>query len=206
VAFSKYRYTFAAGFIITIPIIWVSLSQDLKNRYLTIVDPSVGPANAEESAESRQEFFWKAVEIWEKNPVLGVGPACFSIASSTHAQAHTLYGQILSELGTLGAIAFAILLWAFFVNWRCAKLLTANIPTLRSTIEYRLVIAVTVTVGLLLFMGLGGHNLFRYTWLWYGAFLAIAVRQITIRYSTADIRLPNSADTCINYLQFDLLT
>ena len=30
-------------------------------------------------------------------------------------------------------------------------------------------------VVLLLFMGLGGHNLFRYNWLWFGAFQLIAL-------------------------------
>ena len=34
--------------------------------------------------------------------------------------------------------------------------------------------AVGVAVFLLLFMGNFGHNLFRFTWLWYGGFLIIA--------------------------------
>jgi hypothetical protein len=34
---------------------------------------------------------------------------------------------------------------------------------------------VNLTVLLLLLMGLGGHNLYRYTWLWFGAFQAIAL-------------------------------
>ncbi len=31
-------------------------------------------------------------------------------------------------------------------------------------------------VLLLLFLGIGGHNLFRFTWLWYAAFSALALR------------------------------
>ena len=33
----------------------------------------------------------------------------------------------------------------------------------------------SLAVVLLLLMGLGGHNLYRYTWLWFGAFQAVAL-------------------------------
>ena len=37
-----------------------------------------------------------------------------------------------------------------------------------------ILLAALVSVLMLLLMGWGGHNLFRYTWLWYGGFLIIA--------------------------------
>jgi O-antigen ligase len=190
VAFSKHRYTFAIGIAIAAPLIWVSLREDLKNRYLTLIDPSVGPANAEVSAESRVKGWWDGVQIWQEHPLLGAGPGSFGKARGYELQSHELYGQVLGEIGTIGAIAFALLLWAFYANWQCARRLATNMPDLRTTLEYRLIAAVMVTVGLLLFMGFGGHNLFRYTWLWYGAFQAIALQQLTILHSAEDYQIP----------------
>jgi hypothetical protein len=38
---------------------------------------------------------------------------------------------------------------------------------------------------LLLLQGFGGHNLFRYTWLWYGAFQGIAMHCLACRAAEA---------------------
>jgi len=202
---SKHRYTFAIGLVIAAPLIWVSLREDLKNRYLTLIDPSYGPANAQVSAESRLQGWYDGVKIWKENPIFGCGPGNFGKARGYELQSHQLYGQILGEIGTVGAIAFAFLLWAFYANWRCVRRLAANMPALRTTLEYRLITAVMVTVGLLLFMGFGGHNLFRYTWLWYGAFQAIALQQLTIRHSAEDYRFQLASVAYEKYPQAELL-
>ncbi len=128
--FSKHRYTFAMGILIAAPLIWVSLREDLKNRYLTLIDPSVGPANAETSAESRITGWWDGVRMWQKNPLLGVGPGNFGKARGYDLQSHELYGQILGELGSVGAIAFAFIIGAFYTNWQSARRLAANMPDL----------------------------------------------------------------------------
>ena len=41
--------------------------------------------------------------------------------------------------------------------------------------------AISIAVLLLLLMGWGGHNLFRYTWLWYGGFQLIALHCLKTR-------------------------
>jgi membrane-bound metal-dependent hydrolase YbcI (DUF457 family) len=46
--------------------------------------------------------------------------------------------------------------------------------------------AVAVSLFLLLFMGFFGHNLFRFTWLWYGGFLLVAVHCLKQRVAAAD--------------------
>jgi hypothetical protein len=38
--------------------------------------------------------------------------------------------------------------------------------------------AVCMAMGMLMFLGLGGDNMYRFNWLWYGAFSVIAVRCI----------------------------
>jgi hypothetical protein len=45
----------------------------------------------------------------------------------------------------------------------------------------RVAIAVVVTLLLMLVLGWGGDNLYRYTWLWFGAFQAIALHCVKQR-------------------------
>ena len=88
---SKYRIRLTVLTLAAAPLIWFSLSDRLEKRYETLIDPSVGPANAQESAESRKVFFRIAVDIWKQHPVLGVGPGCFLVVSGVGLQvAHAL--------------------------------------------------------------------------------------------------------------------
>jgi O-antigen ligase len=173
---------------------WSVLPEDRQNRYLTIIDPSRGPANAEASADSRIAFFWIGVRLWRENPVLGLGPGAFQEASGTGMQPHNLYAQILSELGTLGAIALLGLLAAFYGNARDMRRLRQECPELSETFAFRVSRAVSVTVVLLLIVGLAGHNLFRYTWMWFGAFQIIALHVATQRVVLSDQCVAEASD------------
>ncbi len=88
--FSKHRYTVAIGIVIAAPLIWLSLREDLKNRYLTLIDPSYGPANAQASAEGRTQGFWDGINLWQEHLLTGVGPGCHGIAMGHGMQAHNL--------------------------------------------------------------------------------------------------------------------
>jgi O-antigen ligase len=118
--FSKHRYVVALGLVLAAPIIWVNLREDLQNRYMTLIDPSMGPANAQVSANSRLAGWWDGVKMWKEHPLLGVGPGSFGKARGYNLESHHLYGQILGEIGTVGAVAFACLIWAFYSNQRAA--------------------------------------------------------------------------------------
>ena len=90
-------------------------------------------------------------------------------------QAHNLYGQTLGELGICGGVALAMVVLAFFVNVRRARqIVRRGLPAV-GIFPYQVSLAVGTAVVLLLFMGWGGHNLFRYHWLWYGAFQVVAL-------------------------------
>jgi len=171
---SRHRFTLAMLLLIIAPIAWLALPVDRQNRFLTLIDPSFGPKNAQESAEGRSEGFWNGVALWQKNPIVGVGPA-FGIATGKGFQSHHLYGQVLGELGTVGAIAFACLVGSFGLNYLDVRRLTRQNPLLRGSFSARVILAGTTGVLMLLFFGFGGHNLYRYNWLWFGAFEAIAL-------------------------------
>ena len=66
---------------------------------------------------------------------------------------------------------------AFYLNYRDARALYMNARSTPDVVfSYRTVLVTGLTILLLLFLGLGGHNLFRFTWLWYAAFSALALR------------------------------
>ena len=179
---SKYRWRIIPILLIASVLTWNSLPQDRQDRYMIIIDPSRGPANAQQSAEGRMEGFLDGIANWKASPLFGVGPGCHGIATGKGFQAHNLYGQVLGELGTMGTLGLLILLVAYTVNFFEARRLFRQLSLDRGGLFlFRVSTSVFWTVMLLLFSGWGGHNLFRYTWLWYAAFQAIAVRAMRDR-------------------------
>ena len=96
---SKYRWRMLALMVLASILLSFNLSDNLRNRYLTLIDPSRGPANAQVSAESREVFFSMAVDIWQEHPVFGVGPEGFGSESGTGMQSHSLYAKTICGIG-----------------------------------------------------------------------------------------------------------
>jgi len=146
--------------------------------------------------------------------VFGVGPGGFGPARGYglqtyelyNVQAHQLYGQVLGELGTLGAVAFGMVVLCFFVNYLDMRRICRQEPNFRDTFPARLIQSVAVAVILLLLLGLAGHNLYRYTWLWFGAFQAIALATLCRDVTTAEGKYLNLANTSMVNEHFDGLT
>jgi O-antigen ligase len=162
----------------------VALPEDLQNRYMTILDSSRGPENAKVSGDGRIEGFLWGIYVWQHSPLLGHGPSAFGYVTNRGGQAHNLYGQVLSELGALGAFALVLLVFCFWLNWRETRRLASGEGSSNDFV-YQLSRAIMINVVLLLVMGWGGHNLFRYNWQWYAAFSAIAVHCLRRRAEVA---------------------
>jgi O-antigen ligase len=150
----------------------------LQDRFLTLVDPSRGPANAQESAQGRIGGFLEGFHLWDENPVLGVGPGAFLYATGLGYNSHNVYGQVVSEMGAVGVVAFAAVLLCFYLNWRETRRHYRGRPP---DFLYHVSRAVALNVLLLLFMGWAGHNLYRYNWLWFAAFQAVALHCIRLQ-------------------------
>ena len=71
-------------------------------------------------------------------------------------------------------MAFLMLMGCFWMNLRLIRRIRREVPAWQNDLVFTLPSAIGVAVFLLLFMGNFGHNLFRFTWLWYGGFLVIA--------------------------------
>jgi O-antigen ligase len=159
----------------------------LQERFLTLVDPSYGPANAQESAQGRIGGFLEGFHLWDENPILGVGPGAFLYATGAGYNSHNLYGQVVSEMGVVGAVAFGGLVLCFLLNWFEAR---RHYRNRRPDFLYQVSRAVSLNIVLLLLMGWAGHNLYRYNWLWFAAFQAIALHCIRAQAARKTVRVP----------------
>ncbi|MBP3954337.1 O-antigen ligase family protein [Gemmata sp. G18] len=171
---TKYRIKALVGFALMAPVAFVALPESLQTRFETIINPEVGPANARESGEGRYQGLVMGFQQWANNPLTGIGPGAWRPANHTKIESHNLYGQLFGETGSLGGGAFIALLLCFWINLRMVRRIRKEVPAWEHDLVFTLPSAIGMAVFLLLFMGNFGHNLFRFTWLWYGGFLIIA--------------------------------
>lgn len=181
---TRYRLAAMMCFAAAAPLAFVALPESLQTRFETIINPEVGPKNAQESGEGRLMGLMTGIKLWTSNPLNGIGPGAWRPATGSKIESHNLYGQLVGELGSLGLVTFVALLVCFWINCRSMRRLREADPAWRDELLFTLPGAVGVAVFLLLFMGNFGHNLFRFTWLWYGGFLIIARH-------CAEVRLAN---------------
>lgn len=172
---TRYRMRAALALVVAAPLAFVALPDSLQTRFETIINPEVGPANARESGQGRIAGFFTGLELWAKSPLTGVGPGAWRPATGSKIESHNLYGQLLGETGSAGAAGFLAIVGCYWVNLRAIRRMRAAAPPdERNDLVFTLPSAIGVALFLLLFLGAVGHNLFRFTWLWFGGFLIIA--------------------------------
>lgn len=178
IAFSQNRWKILLASVVILPIVWVNMDQRLQNRYLTLIDPSRGPVNAQQSADGRIEGFKTGMKLFQKSPLYGCGPGNTARASGTTHQTHNFIGQVAGELGSLGLSAYGFLCCCITINYFYSRFYWRILKTLSPTADsfaFQVSQAVFIAMILLLVLGLGSHNAFRYTWVWYAVFQSMAV-------------------------------
>lgn len=170
---SKYRGRLAVLMVLLSPLLFTMLPESLQNRFTTIIDPSVGPANAQQSAQGRFEGFYKGIDVYGRFPLTGVGPGSWKPGTRMAHESHNLYAQVAGEMGTIGLVTFFSVVGAVFYNaYRTRQACLARpVP---NDFLYHLAGGVVLGYALMLLEGVGSHNLYRFNWLWYGGFLIIA--------------------------------
>jgi O-antigen ligase len=110
-------------FSVALILTWHVMPLDLQNRFLsTFTDDVDVTAGAISSAEGRMEGFKHGWYLFTNNPLTGIGPGNFPLSWPIAKNAHNLFGQVLGELGLLGALSFALLvLMILFKNKRIIK-------------------------------------------------------------------------------------
>jgi O-antigen ligase len=184
---SRLRLVFLLGGAALVVV--VLMPDFLQDRFLTLIDPSYGPANAQESAEGRLGGLVNGFELWSQSPIAGVGPGSFLLAGGSGFNSHNVYGQVMGEMGAIGIVVFLGVLLCFLANWLETRAIYRRRPEWPRDFLYQTTRSIGVCVLLLLFLGWAGHNLYRYNWLWLGAFQAVALHCIRRRAALAQ-RLP----------------
>ena len=173
---SPKRWRLLALYALLLAAAWTVLPEKHKNRYLTIVDPSYGPATAVGSAGNwRYSGFEQGLGLFQEQPLLGFGPQSTGQVTGTGAMPHNLYGQLLGELGIAGAIAFSLIVLGVAQNALEARRIARGQSVPEHTLPWRIVVAASAAFLLLLSMGWGFNFLFWHVWLWFGAFQVIAL-------------------------------
>ena len=191
---SKYRLKILVLATLFAPILWFSLDTAMQNRYLTIIDPSRGPANAQASAEGRVEGLKTGLWLLKQSPVYGFGPGQAQFYTPGKIQTHNLIGQVAGELGGLGLLAYFVLCVCIVVNFFTSRLYwKVQMARDPASDPFMLLVsqAVLIALFLLILLGMGGHNAFRYTWIWFAVFQAYAVENLKRSTSTAIIKSNN---------------
>ncbi|HEX4589470.1 MAG TPA: O-antigen ligase family protein [Gemmataceae bacterium] len=155
---------------------WFVLPESLKTRFETIIDPSVGPANAQESGMGRIQGVVNGVKLLGQYPLSGCGPGAWRPATGSPIESHSLYGQVMGEMGGVGIVTFGGLVIVLAMHLRRLKRFAhpGKGPVPDASL-YHLGRAMSSSLFLLLFLGIFGHNLYRYNWAWYCAFTAVAL-------------------------------
>jgi O-antigen ligase len=173
IARSRKRWLFAALAVLAAPALWMALPAEMQNRFETIIHPEVGPANAQVSAEGRLEGLRMGTELWSQYPFTGCGPGAWKIALHSPLESHNLYGQVIGEMGTLGVCALAGVVLMFGWNFFQIRWAVRQRPAQGTDYLAHLGACLGIATLLLLLNGLFSHNLYRFTWLWYGGFFII---------------------------------
>lgn len=171
------------------PIVFLALPGSLQNRFETIVNPEVGPENAQVSAEGRLEGLFTGLKLIQEYPATGVGPGAWRPATHSELESHNLYGQVMGEMGLPGVLALGFVVFMAWRNLREVRRLERHNAPDNSFLS-SLNRAIGLSLFMLLFEGNFGHNLFRYTWLWYGGFLIIAAHCARTRPAVAPAYVP----------------
>jgi len=156
------------------PVLFLCMPESLQNRFYTIVDPSVGPANAKASSDARIDGFLIGMQLWADNPATGIGPDAWLLATKRRLKAHNLYGQLAGEMGTLGVLTFSAMIGTFLFTFYRLRRAYRQHPEWGHDFLYHVTGSVALGVFLLLFEGNFGHNLYRYNWALYIGMLSIA--------------------------------
>ncbi|MEW6411017.1 MAG: O-antigen ligase family protein [Candidatus Zixiibacteriota bacterium] len=146
---------------------WVLMPSAYQERFLSTTDLE-SDTSASASARGRIEGLEKGFELFINRPILGYGIGCYQAAAAMvlnrgWLQAHSLYGQLIAELGLFGILAF--ILWLYYLFKGLAQLSRESIADKELDRNTKfLVVSLKMQVFLLLFFGLAGHNLLRYNW------------------------------------------
>lgn len=165
---SPKRIVTASVFILVLALGWVALPDQYKTRYSSIFKSEV-----DESTQGRFDAWKAGVNMFVARPLTGVGVGNFAVAYASGdysdrgswLKAHSLYVQLIAELGIVGVLAFVpLIVYMMRRNFKLRKRLKEL--KLSDNFVKWLSYSITCSVGALFFTSVFGHSLFRLHWYW----------------------------------------
>lgn len=176
---SRRRVLGAVLGIVALPVLFAAMPQQYKTRYET-----VGQSHLDGSSQYRLMTWMTGLAMVADRPLLGVGAGCFGSARAeayssgmhkSYIESHSLYVQVLAELGLVGAFCFFTFANRFMKqNRRAAARLRTQVAKWKW--EEALVQALYTGFIVLFVSGIFGHSLFRRTWYIYAALGLVLAR------------------------------
>jgi O-antigen ligase len=158
-------------------VLLVAMPDQYLDRFASTVDTS-SDTGAAMSARSRIDGFLNGAKLMLEHPLLGVGVGQYLMVIGSEKgiwlEAHNLAGQLMGDLGMLGVIVFIAWLYTLFKNLgRLKRHYAERGPA--GFLMYNMAVALQMHLFALLWMGLGGHNLYRYNWYVVSALVAAMI-------------------------------
>lgn len=177
---AKHRFLVALVGVTIFVGVFALLPSQYKQRYETI-----GSGELDDSSLGRIDAWKAGARMISDRPLFGVGLGCFGVAhakaysvAGNWLQPHSLYVQVPSEIGLVGAVAyFGFLFHIFRLNRRTARMLRDLRPDWK--FERALLEAMFAGLCCLLVSGIFGHSMLRETWYIYAA-LGLAVHRLHV--------------------------
>ena len=168
----RYRIPATVGIVAMLVIIWFALPSQYRTRIET-----VDKLSSDDSYQGRLQSWRAAWEMFKHNPLTGVGVGEFSDAHGAMGghwlNVHSLYFQVLSEMGIVGVLSFGAFLFAVFRENRLIRKRAKKIPRCPAWFWHYPTACNLAFVGLLL-TGYSSHNLGRDTWYFFAGLTAAA--------------------------------
>lgn len=155
---------------------WMSMEPERKERYLSIF---ASAEERDESAQGRIDAWVDGMYLFADHPVIGVGAGAFADARvrefGTYLQPHSMYVQILAELGIIGFFFYFLFLGRIVtINWRVIKTLR-NRGSPEDILD-ALAWASIISCFCLMVTGIFAHSGYRFSWYVLAALTVVAER------------------------------
>jgi putative inorganic carbon (hco3(-)) transporter len=168
---SKHRLVTMMIFLVVVAIGWLALPEQYKARYSSVT--SVATGEVDPSTQGRYDAWHAGVHMFYARPLFGIGVGNFAVAYASgdysdrgHWLApHSLYVQLIAELGLTGVLAFVPLIFYMMrQNFRLRKLMRKR--DIKSGLLKGVSYSITCSVGALFVTSITSHSLFRLHWYW----------------------------------------
>jgi putative inorganic carbon (hco3(-)) transporter len=165
---SPKRILTASVFLLVLAFGWVVLPPQYKARYSSVFNSEV-----DESTQGRFDAWKAGLNMFIARPLTGIGVGNFAVAYAsgdyssrgTWLKAHSLYVQLIAELGMVGVLTFVPLVFYLMRrNFKLRKRLKGE--KINDDVVKWISYAITCSLGALFFTSIFGHSLFRLHWYW----------------------------------------